>query len=344
MNDAFYMQRCLQLAALGINTAPPNPLVGCVIVHNDVIIGEGWHYKAGSPHAEVNAIHAVSNTELLKESTVYVNLEPCAHFGKTPPCADLLIKHRVKKVVIGCQDSFAEVNGAGITKLKKANIEVVIGVLNYKAKLLNQAFFTFHAKKRPFILLKWAQTFDGFFDKNRVKDDTGINWITGEEAKNFTHNLRAKSQAILVGSNTINVDNPSLNTRNVSGASPLRMVLDRSNKTNLNVKVYNDGSPTVVFTKTLRKIPEHVQQIQLADADNPLKQILDYCYQNNIQNLMVEGGATLLQQFIEKDLWDKAHVLVGNITYGVGILAPVLSKEFIISSVGADSLLTYTNI
>ncbi len=343
MNDAFYMQRCLQLAALGANTAPPNPLVGCVIVHNEVIIGEGWHYKAGNAHAEVNAILAVSNLALLKEATVYVNLEPCAHFGKTPPCADLLVKHKVKRVVIGCKDSFAKVNGAGITKLNDANIEVTVGVLKEQALKLNAAFFTFHAKKRPFIQLKWAQTLDGFFDKERANGNTGINWISGAEAGNYTHTLRAKCQAILVGSTTVNVDNPGLNTRHVQGASPLRLVLDRSGKTKLASKIYKDGAPTVVFTHILRSMPINVQQIVLTNTENPLTQLLDYCYQKGIQSLMVEGGAQLLQEFIHAGLWDRANVIVGNTAYGSGLIAPVLGVKPTITTLGEDTLLTYTN-
>lgn len=337
------MHRCLQLAALAKHTAAPNPMVGCVVVHNDTIVGEGWHHSPGKPHAEVNALAAVTNPDLLKESTVYVSLEPCAHHGRTPPCADLLVKHQVKKVVIGCQDPFSKVNGAGIQKLKAAGIIVEVGVLEEECKALNKHFFTFHQKQRPFITLKWAQTLDGFFAKPKTDVERKPDWITGTEAKLYVHRLRAEHSAILVGSNTALHDDPQLTTRLIEGPSPMRMLLDRKGIVPSTSKLFTDGHPTLVFGEVdgIRS----VQTQQLLFAEAPLPTILEYCHRHNFTSLMVEGGATLLQHFIDNNLWDEAHILIGPKTFGEGIKAPQLKgSPQAQHMLGDDHCLNYQNI
>jgi diaminohydroxyphosphoribosylaminopyrimidine deaminase/5-amino-6-(5-phosphoribosylamino)uracil reductase len=340
MSHEHYMQRCLQLAALGAYTAAPNPMVGCVVVHNDSIIGEGWHHSAGKPHAEVNALAAVKNPALLKEATVYVSLEPCAHFGRTPPCADLLVEKQVKKVVIGCQDPFAKVNGAGIQKLRAAGIAVETGILEEACRALNQHFFTFHEKKRPFVSLKWAQSQNGFFDLERSTETRIPNWITGPEAKTYVHHLRAQHAAILVGSKTVLADNPSLSTRLVKGPSPMRLVLDRGGILPKESTVFTDGAPTVVFGKG-NSSDGHIRYIPT--GEKPLQAILDYCYAEGYTSLFVEGGATLLQHFIQEKLWDEAHVLIGTPYFATGIPAPNLELAPVSSmQLGQDVCLKFT--
>ena len=343
MNDETYMARCIQLAENARVNTTPNPMVGSVIVHDDKIIGEGWHQKAGAPHAEVNAINSVVNKELLKKSTIYVSLEPCAHFGKTPPCADLIIEHNIPRVVIGCRDPFDAVNGKGIEKLENAGIEVTVGVKEKECLALNAPFFTFHTKKRPYIILKWAQTADGFLDKNRNKTEKGINWITQHSAKVLVHKWRHEVDAILVGARTIINDNPELNTRLWSGSSPIRIILDPENMVSANSKVMDGSSKTFVLSKTEQKVSNaNTHYITIASDELMMKTLMNLCYEQEIQSLLVEGGAYTLQQFIDANLWDEARVLTGNINFGSGLKAPQLKVAPTEShSLGHDSIKVY---
>ncbi|MEY3084328.1 MAG: riboflavin biosynthesis protein RibD [Bacteroidota bacterium] len=318
------MKRALSLAKLGLGKVAPNPMVGCVIVCNDKIIGEGYHKVFGGPHAEVNAIQQVKDQSLLTESTAFVTLEPCAHFGKTPPCADLLIKSGVKKVVIGTRDSNPIVAGKGIEKLQKAGIEVVENIMEKECRELNRRFFTFHEKSRPYVILKWAQTLDGYLDKQRSPDEIGINWISGPETKSLVHKWRSEEQAILVGRNTIMNDNPSLTVRDYSGKNPIRVVID-SQLTIGNIKnVFSDDAETLVFNRIKNEKQATIEwiKIQETSTDNILKEL----FKRGIQSILVEGGSRTLQYFIIDNVWDEARIIVGDLQFGAGIKAPIINK------------------
>jgi diaminohydroxyphosphoribosylaminopyrimidine deaminase / 5-amino-6-(5-phosphoribosylamino)uracil reductase len=318
------MKRALSLAKLGLGKVAPNPMVGCVIVCNDKIIGEGYHKVFGGPHAEVNAIQQVKDQSLLTESTAFVTLEPCAHFGKTPPCADFLIKSGVKKVVIGTRDSNPLVAGKGIEKLQKAGIEVVENIMEKECRQLNRRFFTFHEKSRPYVILKWAQTLDGYLDKQRSPDEIGINWISGPETKSLVHKWRSEEQAILVGRNTIMNDNPSLTVRDYSGKNPIRVVID-SQLTIGNLKnVFSDDAETLVFNRIKNEKQATIEwiKIQETSTDNILKEL----FKRGIQSILVEGGSRTLQYFIIDNVWDEARIIVGDLQFGAGIKAPIINK------------------
>jgi len=298
MIDEFQMHRALQLASLGLGIVQPNPLVGAVIIHNEQIIGEGFHRKYGGPHAEVNAINAVENQELLKESTLYVNLEPCSHYGKTPPCVSLIIEKKIQKVVVGIRDPNEKVNGKGIRALQEAGIEVIENVLQDECLHLNRRFITFHTKKRPYIILKWAQTKNGFMDILRT--DAARNtpyWITNESLRVWTHKLRNEEQAILIGYNTLKNDSPQLTNRLYGTNQPLRLVLCDERK------------------------PEIIDGSFLFLTGN-INEILNQLYEQNIQSLIVEGGKKTLQKFLEADVWDEVFILAGNVEWECGIKAP----------------------
>ena len=341
--DRKYIRRCLELAQQGEGLTYPNPMVGSVIVHNGKIIGEGFHQKAGSPHAEVNAISSVKNQELLKESTLYVNLEPCAHYGKTSPCSLLIKQKQLKRVVIGCKDSFSQVAGKGIEMLKSAGIEVVIGVLEKESRELNRRFFTFHEKKRPYIVLKWAQTADGFLDYNRkaVKDNRPT-WITNKQSLRLVHTWRSKEPSIIVGSVTALKDNPSLTVRNWSGKDPLRMVLDRKNNLPHHLSLFDGTTPTLLFTSTPIKDQRSIEQIVIDDSNEPIDTIMKVLFEKEIHSIIVEGGPTLLQAFIDKELWDEARIFTGKKWFKDGIKAPQLSAEPVAQEwLGSCELLIY---
>ena len=322
--DEKYMLRALQLAKLGGTATKSNPMVGAVIVWNNEIIGEGYHQKYGEAHAEVNAINAVKNLNLLNEATIYVTLEPCSHFGKTPPCADLLVKHQFKRVVIAQIDPFSEVSGRGMDKLKSAEILVDCGILEGQAKELNKRFITFHTKKRPYITLKWAQTNDGFIDRDRDAAETGINWISQPETQVVTHQLRSTEQAILVGWKTIQNDNPSLTTRAFPGEDPLRIVIDPQLKAPKDAAVFTDGKLTIVLNLLQNRETGAVRFIKLPDM-NP-ESICQALFQLNIQSVLIEGGANTLSRFIESRLWDEALLITGQTEFKSGLKAPVISK------------------
>lgn len=322
------IKRCIQLAYNGLGTTYPNPLVGCVIVHDGKIIGEGWHQKAGEPHAEVRAIASVKDKSLLAESTLYVSLEPCSHYGKTPPCADLIITHRIPRVVIGTTDPFAKVAGRGIEKLRAAGCEVTVGVMEKECRELNKRFFTFHEKKRPYIFLKWAETADGFIAPAH-KDTLAPVWITDAYTRQEVHKMRSEEQAILVGVGTVLADNPSLDTRDWYGKNPLRVIIDPHLHSPKEFKVWNDLQPTLFITnKEDISDKNYGLQTEIIGIDfthNVPQQICDLLYQRNIQSLIVEGGAYTLQQFINAGLYDEMRIYKSEVTFGEGVKAPQIS-------------------
>lgn len=327
IDDNIFMQRCLQLAANGKATCAPNPMVGAVIVHQGRIIGEGWHRKAGEAHAEPVAIRSVKQAELLKESTLYVNLEPCSHYGKTPPCADLIIEKHIPKVVIGCMDPFPAVGGRGIAKLRAAGIKVKVGVLEDACLRLNRRFFGFHQKKRPYIVLKWAQTADGFIDRLRKSTDEPALKISDEFNAARVHCLRSESDAIMIGTNTALLDCPSLNIRlwpNANETSPLRVVLDRRGVIPESSPLFDDTSDTLVFSEKERRLSGRTQVQQLSFDGNSLSKILEELYHRNVQGLLVEGGACLHQSFIQADLWDEIRIELSDRVLHKGVLAATL--------------------
>ena len=318
-----YMQRCMQLAQLGLGNVSPNPMVGSVIVHNNCIIGEGYHEQYGQAHAEVKAINSVKNQALLKESTLYVNLEPCSHHGKTPPCDDLIIEKKIPRVVIACKDTCSLVCGAGIDKLKKAGSDVVYGVLEQEARSLNKRFFTFHEKKRPYIILKWAQTQDGYIDKIRKVPTEKASWITHDVCKKLVHKWRSEEDAFMVGTNTAMMDNPQLTTREWKGKNPIRIAIDKTLKMPPTHFLLNDETQTIIFTESPQKQKEKTEFISI-DFSNPvLPQILGSLYIRSIQSLVVEGGTMLLQSFIDADLWDEARIFTNTeLFFQKGVAAP----------------------
>jgi len=324
--DTTYMKRALHLARLGKGSVAPNPMVGSVIVCDGKIIGEGYHQKYGKAHAEVNAINSVKDKSLLAKSTIYVNLEPCAHFGKTPPCSNLIIESKIPRVVIGCIDSYSEVAGKGMVKMKKVGIEVVVGVLEQESLELNKRFFTFHTHKRPYIILKWAQSTNGYMDVDRSKKEKGIFWITQSETKTLVHKWRAEEAGILVGRHTIENDNPSLTCRDYEGNHPTRFIIDKALKTNFDdFKMSKDGIKTYVFNQLENKTVGNIKFIKLVDFS--LKSILHEIYNLNIQSIIVEGGKYTLTQFINTNLWNEARVLTGINTIVDGIKAPILHEN-----------------
>jgi diaminohydroxyphosphoribosylaminopyrimidine deaminase/5-amino-6-(5-phosphoribosylamino)uracil reductase len=314
------MRRALELAESGRGFVSPNPMVGCVIVHEDQIIGEGFHEIYGGPHAEVNAINAVKNPELLSESTAYVSLEPCAHWGKTPPCANLLVEKGLKKVVIGALDSNPLVGGKGVEILRKAGIEVVTGVLEREARLQNRRFFTQIEKKRPYVILKWAQSKDGFV----ARSDYSSKWISNARGRQLVHKWRAEEDAILVGKNTAKYDNPSLTVREWTGKNPLRLVIDPNLELPENLNLFDQIVPTICYNTIKSDKTDNLEFVKLKPGFE-LKEILEDLNSRKIQSLIVEGGSFVLNKFIEEGLWDEARVFTGPTEFGEGISAPNLN-------------------
>lgn len=335
------MHRCLDLAAKGLGSVAPNPMVGCVIVHNDKIISEGYHEQYGSSHAEPNAISKVSD-ELLKESTLYVSLEPCSHHGKTPPCADLIISKGIKKVVVGNLDTNPLVSGKGIQKLKDAGIDVEYGILDSECRELNKRFFTFHDKNRPYIILKWAQTQNGFISQWPLPENKEDNWITGKESKQLVHQWRSEEQAILIGYNTLISDDPRLTTRLVKGKNPLRFVLARNADLPSHLNIFNNDAKTIVFNSLENNVKENVEFVKI-DWNHKVESVLEYCYSNKVSSIIVEGGTNTIYQFMNKNLWDEARVFVNpNKQFEHGIIAPEINLTKPIA-VGDDLLYTILN-
>lgn len=319
--DALYMYRALQLAKIGLTEAMPNPSVGAVIVYKDTIIGEGYTSKYGGPHAEVNAIRSVKNQELLKESTLYVTLEPCSHYGKTPPCAFLVVEKQIPKVVIGCVDPFAKVAGKGIQMLKENGIEVITGVLEKECKVSHERFFTFHLKKRPFVILKWAQSLDGFIAPLHKNENKPV-WLSNNYSRQLTHKWRSEEQGILVGKKTVIDDNPSLTTRDYYGKNPVRLFLDRKGNITDSYQILSKEAETIQFVHQIEK--EH--QIELS-FENMAQEVCTYCFENNIQSIIVEGGLQTLQSFIDANLWDEARIFEAKVILNEGIPAPNLPNK-----------------
>ncbi|XLS30888.1 bifunctional diaminohydroxyphosphoribosylaminopyrimidine deaminase/5-amino-6-(5-phosphoribosylamino)uracil reductase RibD [Flavobacteriaceae bacterium M23B6Z8] len=326
-----YINRCIQLAKNGLGTTYPNPLVGSVIVYKDKIIGEGWHYQAGRPHAEVNAINSVQNKSLLPDATIYVSLEPCSHFGKTPPCSDLIINENIKNVVVGTIDPFAKVAGKGIKKLVEAGCKVTVGILEDECKQLNKRFFTFHEKKRPYIVLKWAESIDGYVSPSASMRQENIPqpyWISNKFSKQLVHKWRSQEQAILVGTKTVLSDNPSLTTREWYGTSPLRILIDKTLQIPEDFCMMDGKTPTIVFTALNKDSTKENLSFKKISFDQPMiLQILSELYQRGIQSLIVEGGSYTLQKFIDEGLWDEARVFTGATVFKTGTSAPLISGK-----------------
>jgi len=316
-NDELYIKRCIELAKKALGKTYPNPLVGSVIVHNGQIIGEGYHHKAGENHAEINAINSVKNKDLIPESTIYVSLEPCAHFGKTPPCALKIKELGFKKVVIGAMDSHDKVNGKGKKIIQDAGIEAVSGILEQECIELNKRFFTYHEKKRPYIILKWAESGDSFLDKD-FKPTAVSNTLVNQ----FVHQLRADEHAILVGTQTALNDNPSLTVRNAEGTNPVRILIDFDLKVPSNFNIYNNKARTLVLNAVKEGTEGSIQFIKI-NRNNFLSELMEALYKEQIQSVIIEGGRFTLQQFINADLWDEAIVIKNeNLKLENGTKAP----------------------
>lgn len=320
----YYISRCIALAKKGIFAAMPNPSVGAVVVYNDKIIGEGYTSAYGGSHAEVNAIAAVKDKTLLQQSTLYVSLEPCSHFGKTPPCADLIVAHKIPKVVIGTIDPFAEVCGNGIQKLKSNGIEVIIGVLEKECQNSNQRFFTYHQKKRPYIILKWAETIDGFIAPAKQENHSPF-WISNHAAQQLVHHWRSEEMAFLVGTNTVKCDNPSLTTRKWFGKNPVRIYIDKEGTIDSSYSITSGESTTICITANTSLQSNDKVTYCLADfSQNLPQQIAKILYEHKIMSVVIEGGSSTLQHFIDANLWDEARIIIGDTPLNEGIKAPVL--------------------
>lgn len=328
----FYIKRCLQIAKNGLGTTRPNPMVGSVIVYNNQIIGEGFTSKYGGNHAEVNAINSVSNKALLKLATLYVTLEPCSHYGKTPPCSDLIIKYSIPNVVIGCVDDYEKVAGQGIKKLKESGCHVMVGVLENECKMHHKRFFTFHNKKRPYILLKWAETLDGFMAPETKKEQNPV-WISNKHSRQLVHKWRAQEQAILVGTNTVLQDNPALTTRDWAGNNPVRIVIDQQDKLPKHLAIFNNDAKTIIINKNSIDFSKAIAI-----------QICNLLFQNNITSVIIEGGKKTLQTFIDENLWDEARVFIGQTAFKTGIKAPQINTKLASKKqIKNDILKTYLN-
>lgn len=331
MNHEKYIQRCLQLAKNGIGTTRPNPSVGAVIVHKNKIIGEGFTSPYGGPHAEVNAINSVQNQELLKETTIYVTLEPCSHHGKTPPCADLIIEKGIPNIVIGSVDTNSLVAGKGIERLKKAGRNVIVGVCEEACKEHHKRFFTVQNKKRPYIILKWAETKDGFIAP-LTKDEQKPVWISNAYSQQLVHKWRSKEHAILVGTNTVIADNPSLTVRSWSGNNPVRIIIDKNLRIPSGATVLNGVVKTIVLVdrKEIRETRNEKQEVFYEEIDfssRVAEEICDVLHKHQIQSVIIEGGAQTLQTFIEANLWDEARVFIGDVNFGAGVKHPVFNAK-----------------
>lgn len=324
-----YIKRCIELAQNGFGTTYPNPMVGSVIVYDDKIIGEGWHKKAGEPHAEVNAIRSVKDKSLLKKATIYVSLEPCSHFGKTPPCCDLIIANEIPNVVVGTVDPNEKVAGNGIKKLIAAGANVVVGVLENECNELNKRFFTFHQKRRPYIILKWAESQDGFLAPEKIlNQERKPVWITNTYSRQLVHKWRSEEQAILAGTQTVVDDNPKLNTRDWSGNNPVRAVLDQNNRISKESFIFDNSVKTIVFTQSENQFSTENTIFEVIDFNqNIIPQIIAVLYQNQIQSIIIEGGLQTLQSFIDANIWDEARIFIGKINFNKGTTAPVLQKK-----------------
>ncbi|RIV49292.1 bifunctional diaminohydroxyphosphoribosylaminopyrimidine deaminase/5-amino-6-(5-phosphoribosylamino)uracil reductase RibD [Flagellimonas taeanensis] len=337
-----YILRCMELGKKGLGTTAPNPMVGCVIVHDGKIIGEGFTSPYGGPHAEVNAINSVEDKSVLSQASLYVTLEPCSHYGKTPPCADLIIKHHIPEVFIGLKDPHDKVAGKGIQKLEEAGCKVTVGILEKECREHHKRFLTYQEKKRPYIILKWAETQDGFMapDDTKRKDKPEPYWITNPYSRQLVHQWRSEEQAILVGTNTVLEDNPKLNTRDWAGKNPIRIVLDKNLRIDPDFHVLDGSVKTIVLTQQTDS-SKFIQGIayEVLDFNKPMaQQICEVLHKQSISSVIVEGGAKTLQTFIDEGLWDEARIFTGAIRFGNGIAAPKLNavlqhRETILSDI-----------
>ena len=323
--DVRFMKRALELASRGAGSVAPNPLVGCVIVHEGAVVGEGYHAFFGGPHAEVNAIASMEDHDVLKQSTLYVTLEPCAHFGKTPPCAHLILQKGIPRVVIGCRDPFLEVNGRGIEMLRNAGVDVTVDVLHEECLAINKRFFTFHQKQRPYVILKWAQSADGFMDVERTLKQHGSVMISHPDTQVLVHRWRAEESSILIGRNTLLNDDPSLTVRRVDGKNPIRIVLTSQPIDMHRLKLGNDEAPTLVLTNESDSISGNVRFVAVGNVHD-LDGVLRRLHAENILSVLVEGGAHVLRSFLECGLWDEARVIVSDNSLGSGLKSPSISR------------------
>ena len=333
-----YINRCIQLSKNGLIAAMPNPSVGAVVVFEDKIIGEGFTSAYGGNHAEVNAINSVIDKSLLSKSTIYVSLEPCSHFGKTPPCCDLIIKYKIPNVVVGTVDSNIRVAGNGIKKLIEAGTNVIVGVLEKSCRDSNKRFFTFHEKKRPYIILKWAESIDGFIaptfrkvlEKEKQRKPV---WISNQYSRQLVHKWRSEEQAILVGTQTVIDDNPKLDVRDWKGKNPIRIVLDQNNRIPKESLIFDRRAKTLLINNEVIYFDENIAF-----------KITKYLFENNIQSVIIEGGSKTLQTFIDSNLWDEARIFMGKIDFKDGIKAPIFKGDFKNSTkINNDELLIYSN-
>ena len=343
--DSMFIARCLELAQNGSGFVAPNPMVGAVLVYNNKIIGEGFHQAFGEPHAEVNAINQSlenGNKYLLDKSVLYVNLEPCSHSGKTPPCSDLIIKYGIPKVVIGCKDPFPEINGRGIKKLQEAGIDVVMGILENECTELNKRFVTFHSKKRPFILLKFAQTSNNFIAPVQNSNKK----ISNEFTDILVHKWRSEEASIMVGTNTAELDNPSLTVRKWQGNNPLRILIDRKLRLPKSLSLFDGSSSTLVFNEIRNEIKNNIEFIRIDFNENVISNLISFLYERKILSLIVEGGRNLLGQFIENKLWDEARIITSDNFFAEGIRSPEIHGKVISSSnvTGNNILILHSDI
>ncbi|MBE4950714.1 bifunctional diaminohydroxyphosphoribosylaminopyrimidine deaminase/5-amino-6-(5-phosphoribosylamino)uracil reductase RibD [Chryseobacterium culicis] len=338
-NDELYIQRCIELAQKALGHTYPNPLVGSVIVHNGEIIGEGYHHKAGENHAEINAINSVKNKDLIPESTIYVSLEPCAHYGKTPPCALKIKELGFKKVVIGAMDSHDKVNGKGKKIIQEAGIEAISGVLEKECIELNKRFFTYHEKKRPYIILKWAESGDGFLDKD-FKPTPVSNTLVNQ----LVHQLRADEHAILIGTQTALNDNPSLTVRNAEGVNPVRILIDFDLKVPTHFNIYNTEAKTLVVNTVKEGTEGHIHFIRL-NKENLLPELMEALYKEQIQSVIIEGGRFTLQQFINANLWDEAMIIKNeNLKFENGTKAPEFNHTALKTETFRDNTISFFKV
>ncbi|WP_185851477.1 bifunctional diaminohydroxyphosphoribosylaminopyrimidine deaminase/5-amino-6-(5-phosphoribosylamino)uracil reductase RibD [Blattabacterium cuenoti] len=327
-----FMYRAIQLAKKGLGSTSPNPMVGCVIERNGLILSEGWHYQAGKSHAEVNAINMVKDISLFSDSTLYVTLEPCVHFGKTPPCVDLILKRNIPRVVIGVRDPSYKKKGLGIQKLKEYGVEVIENVLEDQCRFLNKRFFTFYEKNRPYVILKWAQSDNGFMDYSfNNKKDRKRFWISGIYSRQLSHKWRSEEDSLLVGKKTVLNDNPKLNVRKWFGKNPIRIILDRNLNISTSYFVFNGEQHTIVFTEKKKENKKNIEFVQISFDKGIIKNILNHLYQKKILSLIVEGGKMTLESFIEKNIWDESRIFLCYRSFSLkkGLSAPIVDGKIL---------------
>ncbi|MEO5790014.1 bifunctional diaminohydroxyphosphoribosylaminopyrimidine deaminase/5-amino-6-(5-phosphoribosylamino)uracil reductase RibD [Gelidibacter sp.] len=341
-----YIKRCIEIAKNGLGTTAPNPMVGCVIVHDQIIIGEGFTSPYGGAHAEVNAIHSVKDQSLLNEATLYVTLEPCSHFGKTPPCADIINKFKIPKVVIGTIDTHSKVAGKGVQILKASGCEVIVGVLESEVKAHHKRFFTLHNKKRPYIILKWAESADGFLAPKTRNEQKPV-WITNELSRQVVHKWRTEEQAILVGTQTVIEDNPSLTARDWAGKNPIRVVMDKNSRLPDEAEIFDNKASTILISGKVESRSTKHHKTEFLDwslKQNIAQQICTILYNNDINSIIIEGGRQTLHTFIDENLWDEARIFTGTTTFNDGTKAPRISGTLISDEKIIDDILRiYTN-